>query len=182
MHRVGRDGLHGLDVRTFGVDENDLAIFVFGEIDIRCHVGKQRDIMKRTSDEIIHTLVRNYLNTILENQKLFAKLHCAIFTVLPPTNRSYNPEFPYYGMLHDRVLLTKAINTLLRAEAQAHGLYLMDVYNDYALPDGSFNPALSDGRVHIDPNKNGPVRKALLEIVQSISNSLSCRKPIQNTE
>jgi hypothetical protein len=43
MHRIGRDGLNFLDMTSYGVQENEVAIFVFGEIDCRCHIGKQRD-------------------------------------------------------------------------------------------------------------------------------------------
>ena len=41
MHSIGRDGLMALNLKNFGVSEGDVAVFVFGEVDARCHVGKQ---------------------------------------------------------------------------------------------------------------------------------------------
>lgn len=168
MHKIGRDGLNALNVKEFGVEENDTCIFVFGEIDIRCHVGLQRDRMKRTIPEVLLDLVQRYAMTILSNKSLFKTLHCVIFTVVPPTDQIYNPQYPYYGTLTDRIQLTQALNRILKEYALANGIFVLDVYDSYALPDGSFNPSLSDGSVHIHPDRDTPVRKALSALLEKI--------------
>jgi hypothetical protein len=146
MHKIGRDGLNALNVKEFGVEENDTCIFVFGEIDIRCHVGLQRDRMKRTIPEVLLDLVQRYAMTILSNKSLFKT----------------------YGTLTDRIQLTQALNRILKEYALANGIFVLDVYDSYALPDGSFNPSLSDGSVHIHPDRDTPVRKALSALLEKI--------------
>src|SRR5579872_2784969 len=61
MHRIGRDGLSFLDLRMKEIEEGATIVFVYGEIDVRCHIGKQRDLFGRKQDEIIDSLARNYL-------------------------------------------------------------------------------------------------------------------------
>jgi hypothetical protein len=168
MHRVGREGLLGLNSITFGVQNNDICIFVFGEIDVRCHVGKQRDIYHRSEDEILKELVQQYVNTIIENRKLFQTLHCVIFAVIPPSDNGYNPDYPFYGTLEERVRLTKTLNQYLKDVARESGIYVLDVYENYATSSGSLNPEMSDGQVHINQNCNGPVKEELAKLLEQI--------------
>ena len=53
MHGIGKDGLRVLNIASYNMQENDIAVFVFGEIDARCHIGKQRDEQHRDVDQII---------------------------------------------------------------------------------------------------------------------------------
>lgn len=73
MYRVGRNGLKILNFKDYNVSENDLVILTFGEIDVRCHIGKQVDFHGRELDEVLSTLVSNYLNTVLENMAIIKK-------------------------------------------------------------------------------------------------------------
>lgn len=97
MHRIGRDGLSFLNITQFNVIENDIMIFVFGEIDVRCHIGKQRDFGGRNMDEILQCLVKNYCETIIKNRSLYQTVHCVVVNVVPPSDNGFNPEFPHYG-------------------------------------------------------------------------------------
>jgi len=169
MHRVGRDGLSHVNCQKLGVQENDTVIFVFGEIDVRCHIGIQRDRDKRNEDEIIKSLAQKYVETIIANRKLFQKIHCVIFAVVPPSKTRYNdPLFPFYGSLNDRISLTKKLNACLQQEALKHSLPILDVSADYATAAGSFRPELSDGRVHIGPQSTGPVQQKLAMLLKTL--------------
>lgn len=166
MHRIGRDSLSFLDVAKFDVKENDTAVFVFGEIDVRCHIGKQRDLKGRDLDDIIDTLVKRYLATILENRNAYASLHCVVFAVIPPTNGAYNPKFPIHGTLEDRISITKKLNAKLAEECAKNDVALINVYDDFATPRGDLLPHLSDGTVHIEPKYNGPIRTQLSNLLK----------------
>ena len=167
MHRVGRDSISFLNLLQYDVRENDTAIFVFGEIDVRCHVAKQC-AAGRTLDNVVTTLAEKYIATILKNKALYHKLHCVVFAVLPPTDASYNPEFPYRGTLNERVMFTESLNQELYRQCKAHGIHILDVTQSYKTAEGYFNLHLSDGRVHIGHNATGPVRDKLYALLNEI--------------
>lgn len=165
MHRIGRDGLSFLNRSEYGVKEGDTVIFVLGEIDVRCHIAKQH-ALGRLVDEIIDTLARNYLSTILENKNLYKKIHCVIFAVVPPTNIAYNPDYPYCGSLGERIEYTQMLNKKLHELCRAYRFHVIDVYKDFATPAGSLNPNLGDGNVHIADRR--PVKAKLYTLLNSL--------------
>lgn len=161
MHRLGRDNISILDFRKYDIQNGDIIVFAFGEIDVRYNIGKQRDHKKRELEEIIDTLVDNYFKTILMNFNMFTDLHCIIFNVLPPSNKAYKP----YGTLLDRIIITKKLNIRLRDECSKYNFQFLDVTDYFSTNYGDLNPALSDGSVHINPNKNALVKIELLKLI-----------------
>lgn len=149
MHRAGRDGISTLNLTSIGVEENQVAIFVFGEIDVRCHIGKIRDQGQRNLDEIIETLAAQYIRTILANRTLYKNLLCIVYSVTPPTI-CYNPDYPTYGSLEDRVSITKKLNARLANLCSQANIEFIDIYDEYSNFDGTLNAAYSDGNVHIN--------------------------------
>ena len=107
MHRVGRDRSKLFHLTDFGIKDGDAVVFVFGEIDARCHIGKQRDLFKRDLREIIQTLVKSYLGAIAQ--------HCAdfhivkiVYSVIPATDGKENPDYPFWGSLEERAAFVPA--------------------------------------------------------------------------
>lgn len=149
MHRVGRDSVTFLHLPSHGIQEGQIVIFTFGEIDARCHIGRQRDLFNRNLEEIIDTLVKSYIDTILINRSLYQKLTCIVFSVTPPTNYNFNPQYPYYGTIEDRVIITQMLNNKLLEICKYFNIPFLDVYKDYANSDGTLNISFSDGTVHI---------------------------------
>lgn len=168
MHRISRDNLSFLHLPSHTVKEGDVAIFVFGEIDVRCHIGKQRDLSHRSLEEIIDTLVMRYLETIKLNRQLYQDLTCIVYSIVPPTDLNFNPEFPFYGSLEERVIITKQMNKRLSDWCHFYNISFLDIYDDYANDDGSLNTALSDGTVHIHPSHNEAIFHKLANILLNI--------------
>jgi hypothetical protein len=164
MHRIGRDGLEILDFRNFQIQENDVVILTFGEIDVRCHIGKQRDIYMRDIDSIITTLVDNYIQTLLENKTFYRNLELILYTVTPPIDRWNTTDFPIYGTLCDRVFISKLMNQKLLIAAEKFKLKLLDVYEQYSDEQGALNLTLADESVHI--LNNHAIREGLFSIIQ----------------
>lgn len=179
MYRIGRDGLAFLNLPAFGVKEGQAAVFAFGEIDVRCHIGKQRDLYNRTLDEVIETLANRFIYTVLQNRMLYKQLICIVYSVTPPTNLDYNPNFPYYGSLEDRVIISKRLNERLSALCSQFEIAFLDVYQDYANADGTFNVAYSDGCVHIRADCNQLISKKLHQILISEQMKLVLGKHIR---
>ena len=171
MHRIGRDGLSGFNIFHYGVTEEDIVVFIFGEIDVRVHIGKQKDHMARDLDEIIKTLANNYIHTIVDNKNLFNNVTFIIMSVIPPAPNhvSDSKEYPVYGGVQDRVLIAKKINAQLEALAFKNGFLFLDIYPLYADEQGIIRYELSDGGVHAAMKSNSLVKNALLKLIEEHS-------------
>lgn len=111
MFRVGRDGNN---LKDYGIKQNDIVVYMFGEIDVRRHIGKQRDQNGRQLNEVINTLVNSYINTIKQDLNICKLRSCIIVSVMPPTNINFAPVHPFYGPLEDRIRITQALNQELK--------------------------------------------------------------------
>jgi len=173
MHRAGRDSLAWLDIENKGVENDDLVILSFGEIDVRCHIGKQRDQYRRDLDEILQKLVANYIAAIREIRKKYKNLNCAILSITPPTEQAFNAGWPYYGSLKDRVAITKKLNALLAHEAIKNDIFFLDVYSLYANSEGYLSVELSDGNVHVGSAYYGPILKKVDSLIKQLENDIA---------
>ncbi len=154
MHRVGRDSL---DLSKYQLGKETIVIYVFGEIDVRCHIGKQRDLKMRDEKEVIETLAQKFIEAVLKNP-----YQSIVYNVIPPTlDGGGNPDYPAWGSLSDRVRLTKQLNEELKRLCNQNQIYFLDVYEAYSREDGSLRIELSDGNVHIDPRFNEPLYRQL---------------------
>ncbi len=163
MHRIGRDGLRALNIANEGVRNGDIAIFCFGEVDCRCHIGRQVIEKKRALDEIIQTLVNNYIKTILINKSRYTQLNCAVLSVIPPCDQGFNPQFPWYGLLSERVQITKQLNQALKQSCDQASLLFIDSYHLYSDQDGVLKSELSDGCVHLGRPANLALKQLAVE-------------------
>jgi len=165
MHRVGRDGLSFLNVKALSVKEDDYVVFVFGEIDVRCHIGKQSHQQQQPYQDIISKLVNNYIATIMRNKEQYTHLSCIVFGVVPPTDQNFNPDYPIYGSLVERIAITQCLNAELNKACLARGLIFFNVYDAYGTPLGDFDKKFSDNLVHIGIAHNELVRQRLVEVL-----------------
>jgi hypothetical protein len=66
MHRIGRDNT----IINFNNNKlNSINVLCYGEVDCRCHIGRQIDLGKK-EDEIIQNLVSNYLKQLKALKRL----------------------------------------------------------------------------------------------------------------
>jgi len=147
MHRVGRDGVDSFDIEKYRICDGDTVLFVFGEIDVRCHIVKQRDA-GRGLDEIIATLGSNYINAVMRYRRKFGNLDCIVQLVVPPTDQGYNPKFPFYGSLEERIKINGLLNEGLKLYCGNNRIKVLDLTDVLSARDGQFDPRLSDGSVH----------------------------------
>ncbi len=168
MHRIGRDGLSLLEKwrrDLIGVKNGDTLIFVFGEIDVRCHILKQSKKQNISIDEIASKLVNSYLRTILDYKDLYEQLTVVVCNVVPPIDRIHLPPYEQHGTLEERVIIAKKINQTLKNKCDGCGIKFLDVYNLFSQMDGSMNPDLSDGSVHISPYHNTIIKEELCRLI-----------------
>lgn len=148
MHRIGRDGKSFLNVKNFGVNENDTCIFVFGEIDVRAHIFKQKNL-GREVPEIIEDLSRRYVDVIESIRQDFFSLNCIIYNVTPPCDFHENPSFPRVGSLHDRVQATLQLNKSIQQKCILKSIQFIDLYEILSDREGILRYEISDQTVHV---------------------------------
>lgn len=165
MHRIGRDGLSYFNIKDYNVQENDDLVFVFGEIDVRCHIGRIADKKSLKLDDVINDLANNYVKTIIKNREQFEKINCMVFNVLPPTKFYSNFYFPYYGSLEDRVLITNKLNLKLKELCYQFDLKFIDIYDLYTDSECKLNLLLANNDPHLNPHYTNPVKQCVLKNV-----------------
>ncbi len=154
MHRVGRDG-----VRTFGLDgvkinHGEAMGFIFGEIDVRVHVARQRDRFRRQPNEIIETLATAYLSALQDVQRARLASEVIVFSIIPPAGKSYpflNREMPRNGTDKDRVAWTLQLNDTLRKSALQAGCGFIDQYTPFANGRGLLDRRFTKDGTHVTP-------------------------------
>ena len=83
MHAVGRDGRNNISPKELGVVSGDTVIWCFGEIDIRCHIIRQRDLLNENISSIVDLLAMRYINSIIDIQHGL-EVKTIVLAVIPP--------------------------------------------------------------------------------------------------
>lgn len=167
MFRVARDGLKAVNLKSMNVQDGEIAVFVFGEIDVRCHIEKQSAVQGMKTEEIIDSLVAQYIQTIIENRKQFENLLCVVCSVVPPTDNSFNPKYPFYGSLKTRIAITKQLNHKLHEVCASNNIHVLDLYADHCTEQGDLSFAYSQGDVHISPQHNNHIKQKLIQLLKA---------------
>jgi len=157
MHRVGRDKL---DLSPYGVMNNDIIIYQIGEVDCRCHIGKQL-LLGRQLNEIIYELVNNFTNSIKDNLQKYNNLKIIVCCIPPPMNREYyenlhgpiTHEFPFIGTNLERSNYTILMNTELQKYCEQNNFHFLNYYDDYTDINGNLKIEYSDNICHIYKNE-----------------------------
>jgi hypothetical protein len=150
----------GFDAENL-IPKNGLWIFCFGEIDVRCLIYNQIHEKKRQEDEVINTLVDNYIDNCLS-----AYSEIGIVSVVPPS-RYYKEQtdiyFPFIGPDEDRSRYTCKINSRLKKKCEEKNLLYINIYDAYKDAEGFLPKEYSDGDVHI---KDKSKIKSILEKIE----------------
>lgn len=146
---VGRDGINIKD--GFGIKDNDIVIFSFGEIDCRCHINKHiSDILDYK--QIIDSIIENYFIQIKIAVDNLSNVKTVIYNVVPPVKKkstSENKEFPFLGTDNERKNYVLYFNEKLKQKCIEYNYIFFDIYNNYIDEEGFLKKKLSDGHVHI---------------------------------
>ena len=158
MFRIGRDNCI-INFNNQEHDANSILCFNYGEVDCRCHIGKQI-LLGRNEDDIIDELVHNYITTIQDNIKLFKKI--IIIAIIPPTERNnyeslHGPimhEFPFIGTDDERARYTDKCNNALKEACSKMNYIFFDPFAFYKRENGCFKFEYSDSIVHLGNNSH----------------------------
>lgn len=157
MFRIGRDNII-INFNKDFIQNDDILVFSYGEIDCRCHIQKQINL-GNNEDDIIFNLVNNYFKTI-KNNIIDKNVLIIIVAVIPPTiqyeheilHGPITHEYPFVGTDEDRVRYTNKINKLLEEMSNYNNYIFFNPYSYYTRPDGTLKFELSDTYGHIEDN------------------------------
>jgi len=158
-YSLGRDEIN---INNYGVEENDIVVFCFGEIDCRCHIHKYINNDK-THKQIIDEIIDSYFIQINKNTSLYKKITMCVYNVVPPIekhNTYENSEFPYLGTDQERKNYVLYFNERLKEKCTENNYIFFDVYDKYIDDNGFLSKILGDGCVHI---KDGKYIKKFIE-------------------
>jgi len=155
MFRVGRDQ-QILKFRETHNDPERIFCLVYGEVDVRAHIGKQVQY-GRNHTLVCKELVDAYMKAIKTNIVQYKAI--IIVAVPPPVNPDdhkhiHTPPLPFFGTNADRVIYTNDMNALLNNACQENGYHFFDPFDFYKKEDDMLNYAMSDGCIHIGKNEH----------------------------
>lgn len=168
MHAIGRDGLDFLRFEHFGAEDGDEVVFLFGEIDARVHIERQRRVRGRAIEEVVATLVDAYVAAIDAKVASYRRLGVTVAATLPPSNDPRlvsDPGLAPEGSIADRIDATRRINAALRPAVERRGYRYLDLHGLYAGPDGSLPAGATTDGLHIAGEANALAARALSVLI-----------------
>lgn len=157
MFRIGRD-----KTKFEELPEGCIAIFCFGEIDVRTQLANH---VGNSEDYVIEKLASDYIDTILLQKD--RNIIPVIMGVTPACKGS--GLSPYFGTDDDRARYCKKLNNYLRVLCAKNELSMLDIYDYYVGDNGLLIEELSDGANHIWNTKF--VEKVFYEFLEKVKNN-----------
>jgi len=96
-------------------EKDEIIIFLFGEIDIRCHLLKQTNNSTKNLSNVIDECVNRYVEFLIQ----IRELGYSVIVMAPvPTSNNYDPEYPYFGNMIERNNCTNLFNEDLKNKSK----------------------------------------------------------------
>jgi len=153
MYSLGRDKQITNFYKT-QLDKDTLYCFMYGEVDVRAHIGKQVYYGKH-HEQVCKELISAYFRTI--KQQITEYKAIIIIAIPPPVDPKdhihiHNPPIPFIGTNSDRIIYTNYMNELLKSHCLEYNYIFLNPYSYYTREDGCLNYLLSDQCLHIGKN------------------------------
>lgn len=151
-YSIGRDGI---DISKFGINNGDLLIFCFGEVDARWQIGKR---VKDKNDYklMIDEIVDKYFLAIKNATSIFKNLKICIYNVLPPVYKEIYKHHPSYprggdcsGTDEERKTYALYFNYKFKEKCDEYNYIFFDIYYYLTDKDGFLNYEISDKAHHL---------------------------------
>ncbi|MBX9737280.1 MAG: hypothetical protein K2X32_10175 [Phycisphaerales bacterium] len=126
----------------------DRVLFVFGEIDCRCHLAR-RATSARTIEAAAADVAERYIHAVRE---LSPNRQTAVLCVPPATiAKLSDARFPTAGSFDQRSKAADSFNRVLRRVGRKLGIQVFGPFRPLATPDGEPRPQYFADGVHADP-------------------------------
>lgn len=163
MHHAGRPGALLAVAAQCGLKDGDAVVWVFGEIDVRCHILKRHKEDGRPLAEVIDTLARHYIRSILEVRHRHPRTRHVVFAPIPPLDNPHysSDSLPVFGSIEERIALTRQLRAALAASCARHDIWFLDVAAPFETERGDLRWELSDHFCHIASSYQAPILERL---------------------
>lgn len=165
---------NGIDDVPFSPHSDDTVVWLFGEVDCRCHLRRVADRGGHDVDDVVAILAKRYVRRIA----LYPGRH-VVCSVVPAADVDMNRDYPTYGDIHQRVYVTRKFNEFLACRCLRNGIAFCDYHAAFATPGGWLDASLSDGNVHVATEHNGACRDALERCLKVSEQSRHAVRPPQ---
>lgn len=149
-YSVGRDGI---DISNgSNINNGDVVVFCFGEIDCRCHVHKH---LTDSVDykQVIDHIVEKYFEKIKIAVSAFDNLKIAVYNVVPSIEKfpwtGEDVWYPFLGTNEERKIYVRYFNEKLRQTCETYNFVFFDVFDKYTDANGYLDPKIIAEGVHI---------------------------------
>lgn len=182
MHRIGRDGLAALlgmmPQMPPGAGPHTAWLFVFGEIDLRCHFGPQVHHHGRAIQDIISTVVEAYLNVLAAFQTGTRVAAVAVRGVVAPLPNEWHHDdtYPIRATFEERRAWRLVLNEALKAGCLLRRFVYVPPPAWSERPDGTMRHEVSDTCIHVQPTPEH-VERAESEFVNLLAQHLTHLTP-----
>jgi len=150
------------------VPKNGKVLLVFGEIDCRAHLVKQRDKQGRTLDDLATECAKSYFRAVSAVRDMGHEM--MVFGGMPTGCRGYISEvdgkgyqFAYYGTEHDRNEAARAFDSSVKKECKEAGIRFLSILDKLVDQKGeTIHGYFLDG-VHLSQKALPLIKEALNE-------------------
>ncbi|MDX2170752.1 MAG: hypothetical protein SF182_27020 [Deltaproteobacteria bacterium] len=167
LHHAGQPGALTAIAAEARVKDGDAVVWVFGEIDARCHIIKREREAGEPVDAVIETLVRNFVRGMLEVRHHYPRLRQVAFAPIPPLD---NPDYesatlPVVGSIAERVAATRLLRAVLAERCARHAIDVLDASAPFETERGDLRWDMSDHFCHIGSAYQGLVLDRLYALL-----------------
>ena len=162
-YSFGRDGLKRFNIKSKTtlkiytelqpielqpIQDNDIIIFSFGEVDCRNHIYKHID-ENNSYESIIDNIITNYFIRIEENIQQFNNLRVYIYNIIPPVKITNLKTPDYNGPDEDRKKYVLYFNECLKKHCILKNWGFIDIYDQLVDNEGYLIRSISENHVHL---------------------------------
>ena len=135
------------------VDDGDMAVYSFGEIDCRVHLCLAQNFSHYK--DIVDDMVPRYFKAMEANARDYANLRTLVNCVVPPSEQPpeniktkitlpHDPT-PFTGSNEDRKTVVLYMNSKLKEYCEKYNFIYFDIYDKYTDKNGFIQKERSDG-------------------------------------
>lgn len=161
MHRLARDGIAFVGQLVPCFEEGDVALFMVGEIDVRCHLIPISETSKRPIEDVAEELAEGFISKLTLLQRDQPQIKVVVAQPPFPTDRRPNVELPFRGSIAERVHLHSLLSDSLDRLCRTSGMHFLCMPLKYKDKNGVLRRKYSDDGVHIMPCEGEAVIEAL---------------------
>jgi|APCry1669192269_1035402.scaffolds.fasta_scaffold10503_3 hypothetical protein len=160
---------------TYKIDKNnDYLFFVFGEIDVRCHLGFIADNNGRTYEDVINECVNRYI-VFLEHY-INNGYKVGVWGAIPsgPDNGVQGNGSPSYKTKDERNILTKMFNDKLKKMCEEKNILFKSIFDLIMSDYENYNSYHANDKIHLNAGmfRTHTNDKNCEELVKNLFNDL----------